>query len=318
MRCLYKTVGNCDIYTDIYVPISNPSSASTKYPVVVGVHGGAFCLGSSSMVSEDQIEDCLSRGWIAVIPEHRLCPQVDVHEGPISDVRDLLVWIQDGELEKELSGTEETKNHAVDAEKIVAFGTSSGGTVALALGFGVKRPVAAILDLYGATNFADPFWTSPISTVKAPGVSTDFINQVYNEDPVPTRGGVSLEGQAKGPDAMTSDPRPAFSFTHIANGTLMDVVFPSKEWKKIDAVENVREGFPPTCIVHGTADQMVPGFLSQALFKKLQSAGVYSQFIDVPGEGHTFVGKMQKGSKTWDLQRLGFDFLERELEKRSV
>lgn len=89
-------------------------------------------LGSSGMVNKDQVEDCVSRGWIVLVPNHRLCPQVDLLEGPMKDCRDLLAWIYDGSLQRELSGTkgDECK---VDLDHVFAFGTSSGGTLALSL-----------------------------------------------------------------------------------------------------------------------------------------------------------------------------------------
>lgn len=98
---------------------------------VIGIHGGAFCLGHSGMVSADQIQDCQDRGWIVVVPEHRLCPQVDILKGPVTDCRDLLDWIHAGELDKKLAET--ASSFRVDYERMVTFGTSSGGTLALAL-----------------------------------------------------------------------------------------------------------------------------------------------------------------------------------------
>jgi dipeptidyl aminopeptidase/acylaminoacyl peptidase len=97
---------------------------------------------------------------------------------------------------------------------------------------------------------------------------------------------------------------------HIAHGKVWDVCYPSKEFGKVDPVFNVNERFPPVCIVHGTADTMVPMRLSKMLFDKIQEAGAKAHFIEVPGEEHTFAGKMVKGSQTWDTQREGFDWLE--------
>lgn len=67
---------------------------------VINIHGGAFMLGSSKMVNKDQIQDCLSRGWIVLVPNHRLCPQVDLLEGPMKDCRDLLAWVHEGGLHR--------------------------------------------------------------------------------------------------------------------------------------------------------------------------------------------------------------------------
>lgn len=98
--------------------------------------------------------------------------------------------------------------------------------------------------------------------------------------------------------------------THITNGTLMDVCCPSKDFEKIDPIRNISKGYPPTCIVHGQSDTMVPITLSQELYAVLQKQGVECKMIEVPGEEHTFAGKMRKGDRTWDLQRKGFDWIE--------
>lgn len=88
-------------------------------------------LGSSRMVNQDQIRDCLSRGWVVISPNHRLCPQVNVLEGPMQDCRDLLSWIYDGSLSQALGDQQQRVN--LDLDRVYATGTSSGGTLALAL-----------------------------------------------------------------------------------------------------------------------------------------------------------------------------------------
>ena len=89
-------------------------------------------LGSSKMVNRDQIQDCLHRGWIVVAPNHRLCPQVNLIEGPVQDCRDLLAWIHKGDLEQSISATEQQLLQ-LDLDHVFAFGTSSGATLALCL-----------------------------------------------------------------------------------------------------------------------------------------------------------------------------------------
>lgn len=142
-----------------------------------------------------------------------------------------------------------------------------------------------------------------------PPVTEEFISEVFDEKPVPIVGGVSLEGQATGGPNF-KDPRVAYAMTNIANGTIIDAIFPSREFAKVDPVLNVSEKFPPTYIVHGAADTMVPMSLSKDLLAALEKAGVKCGMTEVPGEEHTFAGKMQVGTQTWDLQREGFNFLE--------
>ncbi|KAH6638672.1 Alpha/Beta hydrolase protein [Truncatella angustata] len=310
-RLVYKVLDGQDIDVEAYLPPLSGNIRGAGQPVIIDIHGGAFMLGASGMVNKDQVEDCLNRGWIVLVPNHRLCPQVNLLEGPMKDIRDLLAWIHDGGLQKELSILERG-DYKVDLDYVFAFGTSSGGTLALSLGFDVPRPVAGIYDMYGPCNFADAFWTIPVAHVKAklPPLTEDFISKIFDERPVPIVGGVSLEGQANPGGPNFNDPRVAFAMTQIGNGTVMDAIFPSKEWKKVDPLLNLSSTFPPTYIVHGQADTMVPLSLSKDLYAALQKAGVKCGMTEVPGEEHTFAGKMKIGTQTWDLQRKGFDFLE--------
>lgn len=135
------------------------------------------------------------------------------------------------------------------------------------------------------------------------------MNKVFEEYPVPITGGVSLEGQSTGPPDF-NDPRQAYALTRLANGKLLDAIFPSKDWDKVDPARNISSCFPPTFIAHGTEDSKVPIGLSRELFRILNDRGVHCGISEVPEEDHTFAAKMQVGSQTWELQRLGFDFLE--------
>jgi len=89
-------------------------------------------LGSSKIVNLDQVQDCLDRGWVVIAPNHRLCPQVDLFEGPMQDCRDLLSWIYDGELEQAILNVG-GRSVELDLDHVFAFGTSSGGTLAMVL-----------------------------------------------------------------------------------------------------------------------------------------------------------------------------------------
>ena len=101
--------------------------------IVIDIHGGAFMLGHSDMVNKAQIRDCLERGWIVVVPDHRLCPQVNLLEGPMQDIRDFLSWIQNGNLDATIKAAATPNNVTVDLDRVMAFGTSSGGHLALSL-----------------------------------------------------------------------------------------------------------------------------------------------------------------------------------------
>lgn len=103
----------------------------------------------------------------------------------------------------------------------------------------------------------------------------------------------------------------------IATGTVVNAIWPAypKDLGKIDPILNINPKWPPTAIVHGTADATIPMRLSKEFEHKLKALGVQTQFFEVEGEPHTFVGKMKKGSQTWDTQRKGFDWLQERLKE---
>src|SRR5690348_10818460 len=99
-------------------------------------------LGHSRMVSLPQVNDCLERGWIVLVPNHRLCPGVNLLEGPMQDIRDLLSWVYDGHLDVVLS---DYGPYRADLENVAAFGTSSGGHLALGLVRGMRNTQPEVL-----------------------------------------------------------------------------------------------------------------------------------------------------------------------------
>ncbi|KAL4930510.1 uncharacterized protein BDV17DRAFT_258848 [Aspergillus undulatus] len=327
LTATYKTINSSTITTDIYLPSSPPPSYSPNgaYPVLITIHGGAFMLGHSRLISLLQVSDCLNRGWIVLSPNHRLCPGVDVRSGPMEDVRDLLGWVYsdaeqdglDGFLAEKGSGGDKGRKYRVDKERVMAMGTSSGGFLALALGYDTPRPPAAILNFYGAVHFTHPSWRLPLPHVSANlpagGFDKDFLNKVYDEYPVPTASGISLEGDkqpSNKPDFTR--PRDAFAISQIANGTVLDAIFPNScgNVDEIDPVFMIEENFPPTFIVHGDCDRMVSVEVSRKLYEVLREKGVRSGMVEIEGEDHTFALGMSVGGKTWNESKKGFEWLE--------
>lgn len=62
----------------------------------------------------------------------------------------------------------------------------------------------------------------------------------------------------------------------------------------VSPISYVKKSSPPTFIVHGDADPVVPYEQSEALYKKFQEMGVKSQFVTVPGGEH---GKFDQEKK---------------------
>ena len=106
-------------------------------------------------VNSKQIKLLFSKGFICVSVDYRLCPEVNLLEGPMTDVRDALRWIR-----HELPSLKlDCPGLRVDGDRVAVVGWSTGGTLAMSLGFtpqqyGIKPP-EAILAFYCPSNYDD-------------------------------------------------------------------------------------------------------------------------------------------------------------------
>jgi acetyl esterase/lipase len=90
---------------------------------VIIFHGGGFVQGSKAIVPRIQIEELGRLGFVVVVPNFRLCPQVSVYNGPVKDARDCLLWVQNS-LSGLLTGV------LINTNRIVTMGHSSGAALA--------------------------------------------------------------------------------------------------------------------------------------------------------------------------------------------
>lgn len=102
-----------------------------------------------------QTQLLLKNGFLPVSIDYRLCPEVNIVDGPIRDVCDALEWARMALPTMDL-GVEGLR---LEAEKTVVIGWSTGGTLALSLGFntlkrGIKPPTA-ILAFYCPSSYED-------------------------------------------------------------------------------------------------------------------------------------------------------------------
>ena len=80
------------------------------------------------MLSPDYVKELLDLGFSAVVsPNYRLAPTISAQEGPVQDAKDSYTWSQT-KLPQLLA---QDANVHVNGNKIVTFGHSAGGTLAL-------------------------------------------------------------------------------------------------------------------------------------------------------------------------------------------
>ena len=107
---------------------------------------------SRKAVRPAQTKHLLANGFLPVSIDYRLCPEVTLTDGPIADVTDAYVWAQTA-----LPRLAPQQGIVLDPRNVVIIGWSSGGYLALTLGWmskaaGVPLP-AALLSFYAPVDF---------------------------------------------------------------------------------------------------------------------------------------------------------------------
>ena len=107
---------------------------------------------SKKAIRPAQTSFLLAKGVLPVSLDYRLCPEINLIDGPITDIRDAYAWAQTG-----LPGILRCKGIVIDSTRIVVVGWSTGGHLAMTTAWTTKdvglQPPRAILSFYGPTDF---------------------------------------------------------------------------------------------------------------------------------------------------------------------
>ncbi|KAF2024982.1 alpha beta-hydrolase, partial [Setomelanomma holmii] len=256
----------------------SPSPSEAPRPIALMFHAGGFVLGSSAMVPQSQISGLVERGFVVVVPEYRLCPQVSLYEGPMEDAKDVLTWCRD-----ELPTLLAEKNVILDTAKIVAMGHSAGGQLALITGTQPHPPVA-IVDFYGGKYYTDEQWSKPLPAfAQMPDLSQDFTAKVFDGPGTITSAPMFVASKPN-----LSDPRCAWYIQQIKNGTSMSSIVPDGDYARVDATFSFSPKFPPTYFLHGKPDIFVGYELSVRAHEALKKVGVETELVLPEDVGHAF------------------------------
>ena len=261
----YKTAGGCDIQLDAFA-----SDATVRKPVIVHIHGGALILGSRKDPPKWLNPQ---RNHVLISIDYRLAPQTKLAE-IIEDVQDAFRWIHN-------KGPQLLN---IDVEKLVVAGGSAGGYLSLMTGFCVEPRPKALIVLSGYGDITGSWYSRP---------SPFYLRQprVSKEEALASVGTTCVtDGQ---------QPRAKFYLYCRQNGIWPQEVTghnPDTEPKWFDRycpARNVSAKYPPTVLMHGTADTDVPYEEADTMDKALSRFKVPHKFISVPNGGHGLSGVPQ-------------------------
>nr|AOO87096.1 polyketide synthase [Alternaria alternantherae] len=325
---VYKSVDGVEIEADIYLPNSPPTSSM---PVALMIHGGGHMTLSRKAVRPAQTKFLLSHNILPISVDYRLVPEVNVIEGPFSDVRDAYAWIQ-----TKLSAITSKYGIPIDTTRVVSIGWSTGAHLAMSLVWTTKElnlsPLAAILGFYGPTDFESGALEKHHNEkhyreFPARRMRLEKIMQSLPRTPI-TNYGTMMDSSQLG-WIKPGDPRSELIFAVLKEGIGLSVLLhglshealamkPDPELVgAISPIAHVREGSydVPTFIIHGTEDEIVPFDTAESFVKELENSGVECGFLPIPGAKHIHDLHLKPGSEEWNDQvEPGYRFLFEILE----
>jgi acetyl esterase/lipase len=265
---VYKTADSHAIKLDVYHP-----AIEGRVPVVVWIHGGALIMGNREQIHgrSGLLETCLRKGMAVVAIDYRLAPETKL-PAILADVQDAFGWVQT-----------EGSAYGLDADRIGVMGHSAGGYLTLMCGFMLSPRPRALVSYYGYGDIAGAWYAEPDA----------FYNR---QPPVSDQEASSAVGTAaiSAPDDATSARRSRFYLWTRQRGAWPLLVAGKDPLREPEAfrpwcpVQHVSADWPPTLLLHGTADTDVPYEQSTLMHATLGEAGASSRLIAIEHGPHSF------------------------------
>ena len=264
----FKTVGSAQLSLDVY-PV-----AAAKSPVLLCLHGGGLIAGSRGDISGPDgpgllRQLCAEAGFTPVSIDYRLAPETRL-PAIFDDISDAWAWIH-----KELPSL-----YDVDVERIAVLGRSAGGLLALLCGIRLDPRPRAVVSLYGYGDLLAAWCHQP----------DPYYNKQAAIDGAVARRIADTAATESTPEA----PRiPLYFYLRQQGSWVREItgMDPSRDYDRLVRlcpVRNIDDDFPPTLLLHGTADTDVPYYASVEMMHALESRGLRAELISIPGAGHVF------------------------------
>lgn len=242
---------------DVFTPKEKPNGAA----VVWMVSGGWF--SAHEAISAGPIKEFLDRGYTVFAVVHGSQPKFTIPEA-VADVNRAVRYIR-----------HHAKDYGIDPDRLGVTGASAGGHLSLMLGTAGDQ---------GDPTAKDPVdrESSRVQAVACFFPPTDFFN--YGKEGENALGRGVLKGFKAPFDFNEFDPdlklyRPITDEARI-----------NEIGHKISPVYQVSADDPPTLIMHGDADQLVPIQQAELIIDKLKAAGVECELVVKKGGGHGWPG----------------------------
>ncbi len=249
---IYAVAGNYDCKLDLWLP----RDADGPVPTLIYLHGGGWVSGLREEFSLLFLP-FIEMGF-AVANVHYRMGHVSPAPAAVLDCRAALRWV-----------VYNADKYHFDVDRIVTFGHSAGGHLALMTGM---LPASAGLDF------------------EIPGGNDlerqEAMMRYYAEDEagkgeLKVAAIIEWSGITDVNDLLEGTNRKGYALAWL--GT---VPYIQELAKRVSPLTYVRPGLPPMLLIHGDADMLVPYSQAVRMQEALDEAGVGNVLVTVPGGGH--------------------------------
>ena len=290
------------------------------------VHGGGHVMLSRKDIRPLQLQHLLTSGLLPISIDHRLCPELSLESGPMTDLCHALDWTRNILPTLRLSRAD----IAADGAKIVVVGWSTGGMLAMSLAWmaparGV-RPPEAILAFYCPTDYESEWWQKPHFPWRTSPADAEREYDVWDAvRETPITGYNIASARVPGGWMSTQDARARIPLHMNWTAQTLPILLGALTWQKkkarrlasapdhlpqpsphdghsrlpqpsaadvrsISPLAQIRQGNykVPTYLVHGSQDEFIPWQQSQGTYDELVRQGVPAGVRIVKGGGHMF------------------------------
>jgi acetyl esterase/lipase len=253
-----------DTQRELLCDVWRPSSGDVSGLTFVYFHGSGWWIGDKDMLTRHFFRHLVAQGHTVMDVAYRLIPEVDIF-GMVGDAKRAVAWMKAN-----------ADRYGVDPEKIVLGGGSAGAHIALLAGYTPEHPELTPEDLKKAD-----LSVCGMITYYAP---TDLVAgyEIYDVKKLSAK-------QPPVPIGTKVDPKKAFSYAGrmdiLLGGYPEDV---PDMYRLACPTTHVHPGSPPTLLMQGDKDSLVPIEDTRALYTKLVESGVPAINVVFPWTQHAF------------------------------
>jgi acetyl esterase/lipase len=241
---------------DVFTPKSNPNGAG----IIWAVSGGWF--SSHEAINPGANAELLKRGYTVFAVVHGSQPRFTIPE-VIADMNRAVRFVR-----------YHAADYKIDPNRIGVTGASAGGHLSLMLGTAGDD---------GKPDAKDPVdrVSSRVQSVACFFPPTDFLN--YGREGENALGRGVLKGFKAPFNFLEQDPDTKVFRPITDEARIVEI------GRQISPVNHASSDDPPTLIIHGDADALVPIQQAELVLGKLKQAGVPTELVVKKGAGHGWI-----------------------------